>query len=93
MNSRLRELANAFRSLANACTPVKQAWKVKYFKRVPFEGQPGMVKGVWTTEIVEAYNPEEAAKKIGPKLRPGYNCFVTRVRPGEEGYEEAEEGV
>jgi hypothetical protein len=37
----------------------------------------------WTMEIVEAYNREDAAHKVDPKLRPSYNCFVTRVMPGE----------
>lgn len=86
MNSRLRELANAFRSLADACAPVKQAWKVGYLKKVPtgqkYRGKE-TYEGKWAVEIVAAYNKEEAAQKVNHKLRPGYNCIVTKVRPGE----------
>jgi len=93
MNSRLAELANAFRSLANACTPVKQAWKVKYLKKVPFQGQVGMFTSQWTVDIVAAYTPQEAAQKVNPKLRPEYNCIVTKVRPGEVDRYEGQEVI
>jgi len=91
MNSRLRELANAFRSLVDACAPVKQAWKVKYLKKVPtglkYRGKE-TYEGKWTVEVVAAFNREEAAEIVDPKLRPGYNCLVTKVMPGEvEEYE------
>jgi hypothetical protein len=84
MNSRLRSLASAIRAVADACSPVLRPYRVKYFKRVPFESQPGMFTTEWTMEIVEAYNREDAAQKVDPKLRPGYNCFATRVMPGEK---------
>lgn len=82
MNSRLSSLATAVKSLADACSPVKRPYKVQYLKKVPDERQPGMVKGVWTVEIVDAYNREEAAQKVNPKLRPSYNCLVTLVTSG-----------
>ncbi len=77
MNSRLSSLGSAVKSLADACSPVLRNYKVSYFKRVPSEAQPGMFDSKWTVEIVTAYGKEEAAKKVDPKLRPGYNCFVT----------------
>jgi len=88
MNSRLSSLANAIKSLADACSPVLRPYRVKYFKRMPLEAPLGMFTTEWTMEIVEAYNREDAAQKVGTKagmrLRPSYNCWVTRVMPGEE---------
>jgi hypothetical protein len=90
MNSRLRSLASAIRAVADACSPVLRPYRVKYFKRVPLEAQPAMFTTEWTMEIVDAYNREDAAQKVGMKvgmrLRPSYNCWVTRVMPGEVGW-------
>jgi len=61
---------------ASGCDPVLSWYKVSYFVRVPFPGQPGMFSGKWTTTKVEAYTALEAAMKLN--LRPGYNCFVSR---------------
>lgn len=84
MNHRISSLIEGIRTAACCCNPVKKPYKVKYFKKVPDERQPGMVKGVWATEVVDAYNKEGAARAVNLKLRPGYNCFVTRIMPVEE---------
>jgi len=93
MNSRLSSLKSALISLADACIPVKRKWRVKYFKRVPtgqmYQGKPTFTTE-WVTEVVWAYNREGAAQVVNAKLRPGYNCLVTKIMPGEEGYEEPE---
>jgi hypothetical protein len=82
MNHRIASLVEAAKALFDACAPVLRPYRVKYFKRVPLESQPGMFTTEWTMEKVDAYNREDAAQKVGAKvamkLRPGYNCFVTR---------------
>lgn len=93
MDSRIRELGNAIRAIVDACMPVKRQWKVKYFKRV-WNDKIGMFAGVWTMEVVWAYNREGAATEVNKELRPAYNCYVTKLMPWEEGYlEEAPDDV
>ena len=36
-----------------------------------------MYKSVWTSQVVEAHNAEEAATSLG--LRQGYNCWVFKI--------------
>jgi len=96
MNSRLSSLKSALISLADACIPVKRKWRVKYFKKVltgqMYQGKPTFTTE-WVTEVVWAYNREGAAQVVNAKLRLGYNCLVNKIMPGEEDYEEPEEGV
>lgn len=86
MNHRIASLVTAAKAVFDACAPVLRPYRVKYFKRLPIAAQPGMFTTEWTMEKVDAYNREDAAHKVGPGLRPGYNCFVTRVMPGEVGH-------
>jgi hypothetical protein len=65
-----------WQSFPEECEPVLSWYKVSYFLRVPYPGQPGMYSSKWTTTKVEAYTVMEAAGKLG--LKPGYNCFVSR---------------
>jgi len=62
------------------CAEQTNDYRVSYLKKVPtgyfFRGME-CVAGVWTTEIVEAHNAEEAAEMLG--FRAGYDCFVGRV--------------
>ena len=90
MNSRIASLIDAVESVIDICRPVLCPWKVRFMKREPHPTQPNMVQSVWTTEIVNAYNREHAAEQISEEykqylkrpLRPSYNCWVTRFRPG-----------
>lgn len=89
MGSRLNSIKDAIDALIDACIPVLRPHMVRFLNKVPDERQPGMVKGVWTTEIVDAYNREHAAEQVTKKynlkkkLRPSYNCMVTRIKAGE----------
>ena len=93
MNSRLASLRDAAQAILDACIPVKRKWRVKYFKRVPtgqmYQGRPTFTTE-WTVETPWAYTRKGAAQQVDPGLRPGYNCLVNKIMPGEEGYEEAE---
>ena len=62
------------------CANQTNQYRVSYLEKVPtgiyFQGVE-CVAGVWTTEIVEAHDAEEAAEMLG--LRAGYDCFVGRI--------------
>jgi len=85
MNSRLLELGESIRSLGGCCCPWLRKYRVSYFRYFPHPDQPKMKTSEWMEVEVMAYSGEDAAKRvtklnnIDPPLRPGRNCFVSRV--------------
>jgi len=62
------------------CSQVTHNYTVSYFEKVGtgifYQGRE-MVRGVWTSVVVEAHNAEEAASSLG--LSAGYDCFVAKI--------------
>ena len=62
------------------CSQITHNYTVSYFEKVGtgifYQGRE-MVRGEWTSVVVEAHNAEEAALSLG--LRAGYNCFVAKI--------------
>lgn len=86
-NSRLEELGESVRSLGECICPWLRKFKVSYFRH--FRNPETKLKyGEWTEEEIMAYNRADAARRVTkennivPALRPGKNCFVTRVIGG-----------
>ena len=68
MLSIVREAMNGIREVGSCCCPWLRKFRVSYRS-----------KQMWVERDILAYNRQDAARRIDPKLRAGYNCFVVRV--------------
>lgn len=72
MNHRLQAIADGVKTIACCCSPRMVLYRVSFFNN----------DHVWTQVEQMGYSRIDAAKRVNPKLRPGYNCFVVRlIRP------------
>jgi hypothetical protein len=78
MNHRIESIVEGIKSIACCCVLKEVKWRVSYFKRIP-SATAGMYDHEWTQIEVMAYTRLDAAKKVDPKLKPGYNCWVNKV--------------
>jgi hypothetical protein len=86
-SARWAELRDAAVSLGGCLCPWLRKFRVKYFRYFKKLGT-NLQDREWIEVDIMAYNREDAAKRvternsIDPPLRPGYNCFVSRVIGG-----------
>ena len=81
MGSRLVELKEAVKNIGGCCCLVLRKYKVSYFQ-YSVDPNTNLQGREWVQKEILAYNRNDAAQRIKPGLRPGYNCFVIRVISG-----------